>query len=421
MKVVIIGSGPGGYKAAMFAKMKGLDVTLVEKKKIGGTCLNVGCIPTKALLYAAGSVYAAKKFGTASADVEKITAHRDKTVNTLRSGLEKQLTKMGINIINGEAEFKDGTVFVNGEKLTYDKLILATGSAPFIPPIDVQTEILDSDKVLFEGTKLPEGSVGIIGGGVIGVELACFFAMLGRQVYIFELAPKILPPAPPSASSRLTAYLKKMGVKILTNVKVVSITEGNGKKKVNLENGDAYEVDNVLMAVGRKRNTDGFENLGLKLERGKVITDEYLKAAENIYAIGDIATNLMLAHTAEHHAHCVVETITGNPTKVETLPIPSVVYTHPEVAWVGENKGKVKRLVLGNVGRAVAINTEGSLELYLDDEGYIKGFVMVGDGASELVNLAATAIAEKIKAEEFKHIVFAHPTISEALKMAVEF
>ncbi len=420
-KVLIIGSGPGGYEAALHARKEGYEVVLVEKDKIGGTCLNRGCIPTKALVEASYLYKKATggKFGIKGAtfDLSEIIAYRNKTTETLRKGLEQTLVKSGVQIVKAEAQFKDGKVIVNGKEESYDYLILATGSRPFIPPFEISTEILTSDNFT-EGNFEVKDTI-VVGAGVIGLEIGTALAMLGAKVTVIDIAPKILPAAPATVQSRLSAYLKKLGIKFMLNSKVEKIFEKDGKKAVALENGDVVTADQVLVAVGRKPNTEGLESLGLQIDRGFVVTDEYCKAKDNIFAIGDIATRAMLAHTASHHAQVVIDYITGKKRfKKEEFPIPQFVYTQPEAAWVGEFTGRAKKLVLGAVGKAIVDQTEGIIEIHTDGE-YVKGFVMIGYGASEIVNLASVVITAKVTVEDIEKIIFAHPTLSEGFKMTL--
>ena len=443
-KVVVIGGGPGGYVAAIRAAQLGAETYLVEKDNLGGTCLNVGCIPTKALLHTA-ELYQAVKHGdrigligdSVQIDWKALMNRKNSVVRRLVGGVAGLLKANGVTVYKGMAEFTGpGEVRVHGDKattLSADAVILSTGSVPVklnFPGADLPG-VVDSTGVL-SLSKLPE-AIAIIGGGVIGVEFAALYAALGSKVTVIELLPEILPGIDSELARNLKQSLTKTGVSFLNGAKLESISQASGALSAKVMLGtETKEIaaEIVLVAVGRRAYTDGvgLEAAGVKLERGKVVVDErYQTNLPGVYAIGDCNGITMLAHAASHQGIAAVEHALGHGAAGHGQPIvPACVYTHPEVAAVGITEDKAKELgiaykkgvfpLAGN-GKSMIDEGEGGFVKILAGAKYgeILGVHMIGPRATEIIGEATLAMRLEATVDELVSTIHAHPTVSESL------
>ena len=449
-QIAIIGGGPAGYTAAEAAGRAGLSVVLFEKNSLGGVCLNEGCIPTKILLYSAKTYdnarHAAKyavSVGEVGFDLPKIVARKQKVVRKLVLGIKAKLTGHGVKLVSGEATVVDKNHVQCGEE-TYecDNLLLCTGSETFVPPIPgVDVVPYWTHRDALDCKELPQ-SLAIIGGGVIGMEFASFFSSLGVKVTVVEMMDEVLGGMDKELSGLLRAEYAKRGVKFLLGAKVVSLVkvsgdEGGEQVQVNYEDAagaGSVVADKLLMSVGRRPVLKGFglESLGLeRTERGSIVVDKQMRTSvAGVYVCGDLTGFSLLAHTAVREAEVAVHAICGVPDEMSYRAIPGVVYTNPEIAGVGETeesaqkKGlsyRVVELPMAYSGRFVAENegVNGVCKLLLADDGTVLGAHVLGNPASEIITLAGMAIELGLKAEEWKKMVFPHPTVGEIFKEAL--
>ena len=448
MKIAIIGGGPGGYVAALKAAMNGADeVVVIEKKKIGGTCLNVGCIPTKSLLASSSMLMNLKEAenfgididGEVSPNFQSIMNRKDKIVDQLITGIEFLFQKRGIELINGFGKLIDkNTIEVtkeDGEKenIKADKIILANGSVPVIPsmfPYDGKF-VITSDEVL-SLKELPKSMI-IVGGGVIGSEIGQFFQNIGTQVTIVEMQDHILSNEDKDVAKQLLRQFKKDKIKVLTGIGVQSCEIVDSKVMVKLSNGKSITSDICLIAVGRKPNlqNSGIEELGIELvERGKVKVNKYLETnIEGIYAIGDIIDTEMLAHVASKEGEVAAVNALGRKKIVNYTAVPRCVYTEPEVASVGKTEKqlqaeneeyKVGKFDFRALGKAQAIgHIQGFIKVLANKDDKIIGASIVGPHATDLLTELSLAVGLGLTVEEVGDIIHAHPTLSEGLMEAL--
>ncbi len=446
--LIVIGGGPGGYVAAERAAEGGLKVCLFEKNALGGVCLNEGCVPTKTLLHSAKVLNYAQHGADYGVNAENISfdhaaviERKKKVVKTLVSGVAAKMKAGKVKVVKEAATIREKTaggivVEAAGESYCGEKLIIATGSVATIPPVPGVKEGLASgfvvtNKEILEVTQLPRTLV-VIGGGVIGLEMACYFATVGVKVIIIEMMNKIAGPTDPDICNNLMKHYEKMGMEFKLSCKVTSV----GADCVNYEeNGEAKSVqaDMVLMSVGRRANTAGvgLENIGVYTERGAVVTDEKLCTnVPNVYAVGDVNGKIMLAHTAYREAEVCVNNILGKKDTMRYNVIPSVIYTNPEVATIGESEAsakekgmhvKVIKLPTVYSGRYVAeVNGDDFIKLVVDtDTNRVVGCHMIGTYSSEMIFGVAMMVDTELSIERLKKIVFPHPTVSEIIKEAL--
>ena len=443
-KVIVVGGGPGGYVATIRAAQLGAETHLVEKENLGGTCLNVGCIPTKALLHTA-ELYHAVKHGeriglvgdSVQLDWRALMNRKNSVVRRLVGGVAGLLKANGVTVHKGTGQLISGEeVQIQGDKpatLRADAIILSTGSVPVklnFPGADLPG-VVDSTGVL-SLDKLP-ASIAIIGGGVIGVEFAALYAALGSQVTVIELLPEILPGIDSELAANLKQSLSKKGVRFLNGAKLeaVSKTATGLSAHVALGN-ETKEIDAeiVLVAVGRRAYTEGagLEAAGVKLERGKVVVDDHYRTnLPKVYAIGDCNGITMLAHAASHQGIAAAEHALGHAAAGHGRPIvPACVYTHPELAAVGLTEDKIKELgiaykrgvfpLAGN-GKSMIDEGEGGFVKILAGAKYgeILGVHMVGPRATEIIGEATLAMRLEATVDELVSTIHAHPTVSESL------
>jgi dihydrolipoamide dehydrogenase len=441
--LLVIGAGPGGYVAAIRAAQLGMRVGVVEKEKaLGGTCLRVGCIPSKALLETTERIYEVRK-GLLGArvqglevDLKALMAHKDKVVQANTQGIEFLFKKNGIARHLGTARFlSEGKVLVEetGEELSARFFLIATGSAPLIPPwaqVDGERVVTSTEALSFP--EVPERLI-VVGGGVIGLELGVVWHRLGAEVVVLEYMDRILPTMDAELSRAAEKVFKREGLTIRTGVRVTAVLPQAKGARVELEGGEVLEADRVLLAVGRRPYTEGLglENAGLSTdERGRIPVDEHLRTKlPHIYAIGDVIRGPMLAHKASEEGIAAVEHMAKGFGHVDYQAIPSVVYTHPEVAGVGYTEEELKEKGIPYKVGNFPYSASGRARAMGDTEGFIKvlahaktdrilGVHGIGARVGDVLAEAALAIFFKASAEDVGRAPHAHPSLSEILKEA---
>ncbi len=433
--LVILGGGSGGYACAFRAAELGLSVVLVEKDKLGGTCLHRGCIPTKALLHAAEVADNAREgdqFGVKSSlegiDIAGVNSYKDGVISRLYKGLQGLAKANKVTMVEGAGTFVGpNTVVVNGQRYTGKNVVLATGSyARSLPGLEIGGRVITSDQAL-NLDFIPEKVV-VLGGGVIGVEFASVWRSFGADVTIVEALPRLVPAEDEYASKQLERAFRKRGIKFKTGVKFTGATQTDSGVSVTLENGDVLDADLLLVAVGRGPNSagHGYEEAGIKIDRGFVLTDERLRTnLPNVYAVGDIVPGLQLAHRGFQQGIFVAEEIAGqNPKVIDEAGIPRVTYCKPEVASVGlseaaakEKYGSVETFVydLAGNGKSQILKTAGGVKLVKAPDGPVVGVTMVGDRVGELIGEAQLIYSWEAYPEDVAPLIHAHPTQTEAL------
>lgn len=433
--IVVLGAGSGGYACALRAAQLGLRVALVEKDKIGGTCLHVGCIPTKALLHAAevaDTVRDAASVGVRAThdgiDLAQVLRYQDEVVGRLYKGLTGLVAGRGVDVVTGAGRLAGpGQVEVEGRTLRGRHVVLATGSAPrLLPGIPIGGRIVTSTEAL-RLTTVPERVV-VLGGGVIGVEFASVWRSFGAQVTVVEALDRLLPPEDPAVSAAVQRAFRRRRIEVRTGVRVAGAVDDGSQVTVTFEDGGVVSADLLLVAVGRVPVTDGlgYAEAGVTLDRGYVTVDEQLRTGvPGVYAVGDIVPGLQLAHRGFAHGIFVAEHIAGrNPAPVVDALIPRVTYSDPEVASVGltesqarERYGEVKSVeysLAGN-GRSQILHTQGFVKVVSVPDGPVVGIHMVGARMGEQVGEAQLICAWEALPGEVAALVHAHPTQNEAL------
>jgi dihydrolipoamide dehydrogenase len=449
-KMLIIGGGPAGYVGAIRAAQLGANVTLIDKDEVGGTCLNVGCIPTKVLTSTAHlflSMKHSERWGLKTSginlDFPQVMKRKQMVVQRLVSGVKSLLKAHGVNLIKGTAKFLDEkeievkTDRDEIQKIGADKILIATGSIPILLPIPgMELEgVVDSTPALSFSEVPP--SLLVIGGGAIGCEFAYIYHSFGTQVTIVEMLPQILPGEDQDVVATLRTSLEKAGIKIFTDSKVSRIAQGkDGKKTVTVSSAKGsfeIEVEKVLVSVGRKANTKdlGLENLGIKMDRTNIIVDQHLKTnLPDVYAAGDCIGNWLLAHVASMEAELAVENALGAQKKMDYTAVPHCTFTHPEIGSVGLTekqatdqgiKIKVGKFPFLANGRAQAENeAEGMVKIIADANSHqILGAHILGHRATDLIAELTLSIKMGAKTEDIIDTIHAHPTLSEAIREAV--
>ncbi|MCM8797150.1 MAG: dihydrolipoyl dehydrogenase [Candidatus Omnitrophica bacterium] len=419
----VIGSGWAGFNAALKARELGLKTCLIEKTLLGGTCLNIGCIPTKTLIQSAKIYSLIKKsdaFGvetdTGRLNFLRIQTRKEKIIMQLRQGM--QFLAKGVDFINSEARIRSSeTIEINGKILKTKNILIASGSRPFpLPSFEFDGKRIVSSDDILSLNEIP-ASLLIIGGGVIGCEFAALFAAFGTKVTILEKMPQLLPGLDKELAKKIEAVFKKKGISINTN------TDASGFNH--------FDYDKTLVCVGRTPNTSGLglEELGVKTEKGRIIVDEYLKTnIPNIYAAGDCASAIMLAHFARYQGISAAYNIAhpDKPKKAENDLVPNCIFTDPEIAYVGMNEeiairnGKETNIYrfdfLGNVMARIKEETEGFIKIVVDkNTGQLLGAFIIGPSATELIGTLTIAISSGLTITALKNTIFAHPTLSEAI------
>jgi len=442
--LIILGGGPGGYVAGIRAAQLGADVAIIEASRVGGTCLNHGCIPTKTLYRNAEILYNIKdahEFGITidnySYDVSKMQERKSEVVNTLVGGIEQLLKANKIEVVDGYGSFVDkNTVKVQladggSRDITAKHIIIATGSEPIMPPIPgAGLDGVVTSKELLEFDSVPEKLL-IVGGGVIGMEFACIFNALGTEVTVVEFQKEILSVFDKDLTKRLASSLKKKGINIATNSKVVEIKEAGSGLEIVVEGkkGEAvFPADQVLMAVGRKPVVGGLnlEAVGVDYSpKGICVDSSFKTTAENIYAIGDVNGIMMLAHAASHQGVTAVEMIIKGESHVNHEVVPSCVFIFPEVSGVGlteancKDKGieyKSSKFAFAANGKALSLGeSEGFVKVITDVEDKMIGMQIMGPHASDLIHEGAVAIANGLSVHDIGKTIHAHPTLGESI------
>ncbi|HMO65279.1 MAG TPA: dihydrolipoyl dehydrogenase [Verrucomicrobiota bacterium] len=449
-EVVVIGGGPGGYAAAFYAADLGRKVTLVEMDRLGGVCLNRGCIPSKALLHATKMIAEAREsahrgisFGEATVDLDRLRAWKDSILEKLTGGVALIAKKRGVEVLAGRGHFEDAHTLrvetAGGQRfLGFDHAIIATGSLPALPrAFDLANPRIMTSTEALEVPDIPERLL-VIGGGYIGMELGTVYATLGSRVTMIETLDTILAGADADLVRPVLQYAKKAFAELRTQTKVVSMATAGPQIRVTSERdgqqtGELY--DRVLVSVGRRPNADGLglENTGVERdEKGFIKVDGNLETTEpGIYAIGDIAGGLLLAHKASREARIAVEHLCEGAPGLRDFIIPAVVFTDPEVAWAGLTEAEAKARGLevevakfpwGASGRALTFDRVDGLTKLIIEPGTerLLGVGLVGHGAGELIGEAVVALEMGASVSDLAHCVHAHPTLSETLMEAAE-
>ena len=447
--LIILGGGPAGYNAAERAGHAGLKTLVIEERALGGVCLNEGCIPTKTLLYSAKIYDYAKHgkdygvtFGSASIDHGFVVGRKNKVVKQLVSGVGGKLKKAKVEVVNASAVIQgrndEGFSVIAADKEYVGKqLLICTGSAPALPPIDGLADSIASgfaltNREVLDLEKLPS-SIVIVGGGVIGLEMASYFNSVGTKVFVVEMMDHIAGAVDREISTLLQKEYAARGVEFILGAKVTSIKNGavsyeKDGKTVSLP------CDYTLVSIGRRPRTQGLgcESIGLKLERGAIVTDEYGKTnVPGVWAAGDVNGKSMLAHTAYREGEVCINNILGKKDRINYNSIPSVIYTNPEVASVGETSESIKEkgldasvetVTLKYSGRYIAENEHGNgiVKIITDNKHHnIIGLHMIGSYASEIIYGAAMMVETEMRVADIQKLVFPHPTVCEVIREAM--
>ncbi len=448
--LVVIGGGPGGYLAAERAGHAGLKTLVAEKNSFGGVCLNEGCVPSKTFLNSAkvfdyanhADKYGVKVEGKTSIDQKFVVERKNGVVKMLVSGVKAQLKRNKVVMKEAtafiESKTADGFVIKVGEEQVLAKrLIIATGSMPVVPPIpglkeNIASGLVLTNKEILDLTTIPESLV-VIGGGVIGLEMASYFSSVGTKVTVVEMLDKIAGPTEKEISAILQKTLERKGVTFNLGCKVTAI-ESDGV--VFEKNGKSEKIttDKILLSIGRRAVTQGIglENIGVNLERGAIVTDDNMRTnVANVYAVGDVNGKIMLAHTAYREAEVAVNTIMGKKDKMRYGVIPSVIYTNPEVGSVGETLDSAKakglnakeiNIPLTYSGRYIAENSEldGICKLIVNvDTNTLIGAHIIGSYSGEYIVSVSSMIDLEVNVENIKKLVFPHPTVCEIVREAI--
>ena len=443
-RIVIIGGGVAGYPAAIRASRMGAEVTLIEKDALGGTCLNWGCIPTKALLQAANVVRTLKTaevFGIRchgyEVDFGAVMNRKNAVVTRLTRGVGALLKAGRIKVVQGTASFMDSNTLRIGETgdiIRADRILIATGSKPGKLPVEGidGPDVMDSKQVLSMAS-LPK-SVVVIGGGVIGVEFAQFLAAMGTGVTILELMPGLVPGVDTELAALLEKRILMSGIEVITGASVKGIARSGEESVVTYSLGDktaTAKADKIILTAGRKPDFSllDVDRVGIRHENGAVVVDEHMKTnIPGIYAAGDVVGGIMLAHLASAEGECAVANALGQVSAMSYRAVPSCIYTSPEVASVGlteEQARQARDIGVGRFpfranGKAVVLNDlEGMVKIISDrTSGEVLGVHIIGPHATDLIAEAVLGIRKKMTAGDFAHTIHPHPTLSEAIMEA---
>ena len=423
--LIIIGSGPGGYVAALYASRFKKSVCVIEKDSLGGTCLNRGCMPTKAMLHSASILSTIKEASGYGIEVSGVTvnfpaiiARKDTIVTRLRAGIETLFKANKIGLVKGSAVLIPTSqvgISVNGEEYTARDIIIATGSRPMaLTGVPFDEKMVYSSDGILDLKEIPE-SITIVGGGVIGCEFASLFNALGSKVTIIELLERLLPMQSKEVSRKLEMIFKKRGIEVRTSTK--------------FELG--AESQKILIAVGRKPNTEGIglEALGINTEKGVIVVDDNLRTSiKNIYAIGDCVRGPLLAHKASYDGILACDNIMGNARRVDYSNVPTCIWTDPEIASIGLNEEEARskcpdiRIAkfpyLASGKACIAGKSEGFIKLIGDPDGNILGVEIFGLEACDLIGEASLAKSLGVNIKDWAHVIHGHPTLSEIFQEA---
>jgi dihydrolipoamide dehydrogenase len=435
--IVILGGGSGGYAAALRASQLGKNVALIERDKLGGTCLHRGCIPTKALLHSAevadvtreaGQFGVVAQFG--SIDMNQVNKYRDGIVDRLFKGLTGLVTSKNITVVSGEGKLTGPrTVTVNGDTYTGTDIVLATGSfSRTLPGLEIGGRVITSEQAL-QLDYVPNKVI-VLGGGVIGVEFASIWKSFGTEVTIVEGLPHLVPNEDESVSKALERAFRKRNIDFKLGVRFSGVEQSANGVVVSLEDGTRLEADLMLVAVGRGPNTAGmgFEEQGVAMDRGYVLTNDRLQTnLPNVYAAGDIVPGLQLAHRGFGQGIFIAEQIAGlNPAIIDENGIPKVTYCEPEVASVGLSEAKAKEVYgaenvstyeynLGGNGKSQILGTAGFIKLVRKNNGPVIGVHMIGSRVGEQIGEGQLIVNWEAYPEDVASLLHAHPTMNEAI------
>lgn len=439
--IAVLGGGPAGYLAAIRATQLGANVVLVEEKELGGVCLNLGCIPTKALLKTAGiatTIRGSKEYGIEShiqnTNWNVAVDRKNRVVKNLNTGLQQLLNTKGVNIVKGKGTVLSDKMLIvktveEEIEVNCEKLILTTGSGPILPPIkgiDLEGVITSTEALNMDS--LPESMI-IIGAGVIGLEFASMLMSLGVKTTIIELQNKILPNEDNEIATELLKIMKRQGISFKLSATIEKIEKNEDNLEVTYTVGDKQFIqscEKVLVAVGRKLNSDIFENIPLQMEKGAIVVDDSMETnIKDTYAAGDIVGGKLLAHLAFTEGKVAAENALGLSRKVNYNAVPSCIYTNPEVASVGITEDeaneagitvKVGKFNFRNNGRALTLGErEGFVKVIVDQDNTIIGGQILGTDASEMISEITLAITLKVKADTLADMIHPHPSLSEAI------
>jgi dihydrolipoamide dehydrogenase len=435
--LVVLGGGSGGYAAALRASQLGMTVGLIEKNKVGGTCLHVGCIPTKALLHSAEVADVTResaKYGVTSTfggvDIAAVTAYRQEVVSSKYKGLQGLIKARGITTIEGEGRLiSPPTVQVGDDTVTGKNVVLATGSySRSLPGLEIGGRVITSEQAL-DLDFIPK-KVAVLGGGVIGVEFSSVWRSWGSEVTIIEALPHLVPNEDEAISKQFERAFRKRGIDFKLGVRFQGVTQNDQGVVITLENGETIEAELLLVAVGRGPATAGlgFEEVGVTVDRGFVITNERLATnIPGVFAVGDIVPGLQLAHRGFQHGIFVAEEIAGlSPVVIDDINIPKVTYSEPEVASVGLSEAKAAEKYgadavssydynLAGNGKSHILGTAGSIKVVRVKDGPVVGVHMIGARVGELIGEAQLAVNWEAYPEDIAPLLHAHPTQNEAL------
>jgi dihydrolipoamide dehydrogenase len=435
--LVVLGGGSGGYAAAIRASELGMNVALIEKDKVGGTCLHRGCIPTKALLHAAEVADVSREaaeYGIVAqlsgVDMNGVNAYRDNIVSKKFKGLQGLIKARGVTTIEGEGRITSPTtVQVGADTIVGKNIVLATGSySKSLPGLEIGGRVITSETAL-QMDWVPQ-RVAILGGGVIGVEFASVWRSFGSEVTIIEGLPHLVPNEEETISKNLERAFRKRGIDFKVGVRFSGVTQSDAGVVVSLEDGSSVEADILLVAVGRGPATAncGYEELGITMDRGYVITNERLQTnIPGVYAVGDIVPGLQLAHRGYQQGIFVAEELAGlNPIIIEDVNIPKVTYCEPEIASVGLSEAKAVELYgadkvqayeynLAGNGKSEILGTAGIVKAVRVIDGPVVGVHMIGSRVGELVGEAQLIVNWEAQPEDIAPLVHAHPTQNESL------
>ena len=451
MKITVIGAGPGGYETAFYAAKKGAEVVLIEKDKLGGTCLNRGCIPTKAFLASYDTLEAVKNAkeygiqvsGDVAVDYPAVVARKNKVMDILIKGIATTAKKLGVTVMEGTGSLVDkNTVKVtkadgSEELVTTDYIVLATGSVPVAPPVFKvdRKRVVTSDEIL-DFQEAPESLI-LVGGGVIGCEIGQFLAGMGTKVTVVEALPRILAPMDEDVSKQLAKQFKREKIKVITGDGISEVNPSEDHVDVTLASGKTLSAAYVLVAIGRAPNLKGLnlEAAGVEMaERGRVAVDATMKTnVDNIYAIGDIVPTAMLAHVATKEGFVAIDNIMGTHKEMKYHAVPGCVFTTPEIANVGTMEWQLQKegkaagtdyktgsFELRALGKAQASgHLAGFVKVIVDANDVLIGAEIVGDRAADMLQVLTTAISLGLTAEQVADSIFPHPTMCEGIMEAL--
>ncbi len=435
--LVVLGGGSGGYSAAIRASELGMNVALIEKNKLGGTCLHVGCIPTKAMLHAAEIADNAREAHVCGinatfdgVDMDRVNAFREDIIAKKFKGLGGLIKARGVTVIEGEGRLvSPTTVAVGSDNIVGKNVVLATGSySRSLPGLEIGGRVITSEHAL-QMNYVPN-KVAILGGGVIGVEFASVWKSFGAEVVIIEGLPHLVPNEEESISKALERAYRKRGIDYKLGVRFLGLTQSDSGVVITLESGETIEADLLLVAVGRGAATAGcgFEEVGITMDRGYVITNERLATnIPGVYAVGDIVPGLQLAHRGYQHGIFVAEEIAGlNPVVISDINIPKVTYCEPEIASVGLSEAKAAEHYgadkiaaydynLAGNGKSEILGTAGSVKVVRVVDGPVVGVHMIGARVGELIGEAQLVVNWEAHPEDIAPLLHAHPTQNESL------